>query len=193
MSHVEVHGGEDPGHYKEAKRIVVEEARSAMQDAVLITEGAWKGRLVPGVRGYRTGHYARSITSAVTPLPEAVESGVVHGTVGTNVFYAKYLEYGTGLYGPKHQWITPKRGKYLKFPAGPVGEGTPFTWAGRRRSGRAGAMAKYVYAKRVRGIVPRRYARDAAFIAKPLVERRFKRAGADAAKRLGSKTGRKES
>lgn len=185
MSEVIVIGGEDPGHYKEARRIVIEEARKAMRDATFVTEANWKHRLVPGVRGYRTGHYARSITSDVTPLPEALirTDGRITGVVGSNVFYAPYLEYGTGLYGPRHQWIVPKKpGGVMRFPeAGNPG----FTLAGRQRSGRAGAMAKYVYARRIRGIKPRRYARDAALISRPVVMRRFQQAGHSAAERLG--------
>jgi hypothetical protein len=190
VSGIEIHGDNNPGNYKNARKIVIQEAHRAMREATFMVEAAWKGRLVPGVRGYRTGHYARSITSDVTPLREAEAhpEGRVTGVVGTNVFYAKYLEYGTGLYGPLHHWITPKKpGGVLRFPAGPVGPGTAFTWAGRRRSGRAGAMAKYVYAKRVRGIRPRRYARDAAEIARPLVVRRFHLAGHQAAHRLGGR------
>lgn len=189
MSDIEIHGGHDPGHYREAKQIVMQEAHRAMLDATHTTEAIWHGRLVPGVRGYRTGHYARSITSTVTPEAEAIARNKVEGRIGTNVIYARYLEYGTGLYGPEHHWITPKNAQALRFPAGPVGPGTPFTWAGRQRSGRAGAMAKWVYARRIRGIVPRRYARDAALIARPLVERRFRLAGIRAARRLGRQTG----
>jgi hypothetical protein len=185
--HIEIHGDDNPGNIRNARAIVIEEAHRAMRDATFMVEGTWKGRLVPGVRGYRTGHYARSITSDVTPLAEAkrLPDGMVRGVVGTNVFYAPYLEYGTGLYGPRHRWITPKKpGGVLRFPQ-PGNRG--FTLAGRQRSGRAGAMAKYVYARRVRGIRPRRYARDAALIARPLVERRFHLAGQRAAQRLGGR------
>ena len=109
----------------------------------------------------------------------------IKGVVGTNVFYAPYLEYGTGLYGPRHHWIEPRNAKALRFP-GAVGAGTPFTLAGRKRKGKAGAGARYVFARRVRGIRPRRYARDAAFIAAPKVGKVFEAAGRRAALRIQS-------
>lgn len=184
MSHIEISGMDDPGNISKARRVLIEETHKATRDAGMMVVAAWRGRLVPNVRGYRTGHYSRSITSDVTPLGEALATGRVVGMVGSNVFYARYLEYGTGLYGPLHHWIYPKPpNKFLRFPAA-VGKGTPFTLAGRRRSGRAGAMAQYVYARRVRGIVPRRYGRDAAMIAKPLVQERFRLAGRRTAERL---------
>jgi hypothetical protein len=45
-------------------------------------------------------------------------------------------------------------------------------------------MARYIYAKRVRGIRPRRYARDAAMIAEPKTVKIFEAAGKRAAERL---------
>jgi hypothetical protein len=32
--------------------------------------------------------------------------------------YAKYVNFGTGIYGPSHSPITPKKGKYLAFKIG---------------------------------------------------------------------------
>lgn len=174
---VEITGDPPP---RDPAKIIMEEATKAMHQAVLLTESEWKGRLVPGVRGYRTGHYSRSITSDVKQF-RLPTGGQIQGSVGTNVFYGRYLEEGTGLYGPRNRWIEPVTAKALRFPQ-PGNKA--FTLAGRRRSGRAGAMAKYVFAKRVRGIRPRRYARDAAMIAEPKVLRIFQRAGESAARRL---------
>ena len=157
--------------------VILEEGAKAMRAALLLTEAEWRGRLVPGVRGYRTGTYSRSITN-----DKGVRVGnMIRGSVGTRLFYARYLEEGTGLYGPLHRWIVPVRAKALRFPQ----PGNPgFTLAGRQRKGRAGAMAKWVYAKRVRGIMPRRYARDAAMIAEPKAVKLFEAAGRRAAERL---------
>ena len=55
--------------------------------------------------------------------------------------YALYPEVGTGLYGPKRQWIYPKRARVL-------------TWVDRRTGTR-------IYARRVRGQRPQRYFRKA--------------------------------
>jgi hypothetical protein len=43
--------------------------------------------------------------------------------VGTNVTYAMYVHEGTGIFGPRHARITPKKGKYLVFtPKGAKGK-----------------------------------------------------------------------
>lgn len=54
--------------------------------------------------------------------------------VACNVAYARLIHDGTGLYGPLHRYITPKRAKRLRF---------------RPRGSR-----RYVYARRVRGMEP---------------------------------------
>lgn len=41
---------------------------------------------------------------------------VVFGGVGTKLPYGVYLEFGTGIYGPKKQVIRPKRAKVLAWP-----------------------------------------------------------------------------
>lgn len=35
--------------------------------------------------------------------------------IGTNLQYGLYQELGTGVYGPKHRRIRPKRAKFLRF------------------------------------------------------------------------------
>lgn len=174
MSEVIISGGGD----FDAKEAVLQAARKAMPLALATVEGAWRARLVPNVRGYRTGTYSRSITNDGGKRV----GDVVTGSVGTNLFYAKYLEFGTGLYGPRNRWIVPTTKKFLRFPAA-VGKGTGFTLAGRRRSGRAGAMAQFVFAKRVRGIRPRRYAHDAALISQGAVTRIFAAAAREGGRR----------
>ena len=168
----------DPDRMQE---IVMEEAQDATKQALLLIEAEWRHRLVPNLRGYRTGTYSRSITNNGGHRV----GNVIRGVVGTNVRYAPFLEYGTGLYGPLHRWIEPKNAKALRFP-GKVGAGTPFTLAGRQRSGRAGRNARYVFARRVRGIRPRRYARDAAMIAEPKVIKLYEAAARRAALRIAN-------
>ena len=51
--------------------------------------------------------------------------------------YALYQELGTGLYGPRHRWITPKRARML-------------SWIDSRTGDRR-------FARRVRGVRPQRY------------------------------------
>lgn len=54
--------------------------------------------------------------------------------VGTNVNYARYVHDGTGIYGPRHRPIRPKRAKFLRFR--PKGGG------------------RWVYARQVKGMRP---------------------------------------
>lgn len=54
--------------------------------------------------------------------------------IGSNLKYAMYEEKGTGIYAGRG-YITPKSGKYLRWPA---------------KSGR-GSTSGYVFAKRIRG------------------------------------------
>jgi hypothetical protein len=60
----------------------------------------------------------------------------VTGTVAATARHAVWVHEGTGLYGPRHTYITPRRGRYLVFP------------------GRSGQT---VFARRVAGVRPRRF------------------------------------
>jgi hypothetical protein len=172
MSGVDVHGDEPKGP-SQVEQIVLQEGHVAMQRAMMRVEAEWKRR---SVRARRTGTYGRSITWIARR-----QGKTVFGRVGVNVAYGRYLEYGTGVYGPRHRMIVPLRASVLRFPE-PRNPG--FTLAGRQRSGRAGMGARWVYTRRVRGIRPRRYARDAAMVAQPYVIREFEAAGRRAAERI---------
>lgn len=124
-------------------------AEKQVRKALLLIEGDIR-RLTP----FRTGTLRRSITSHV-----ARTGSIITGTVGTVIFYGLYLEEGTGLFGPLHRKIVPTRAQALRWPAG-GGAGTAgpgFTLAGRRRSGKAGANAQYMFRRSVKGIRPRRF------------------------------------
>lgn len=94
------------------------------------------------------GRLKNSIT-----MEMGMSGGTVVGRVGTNVEYAIYVHEGTGIYVGR-DYITPKRGKYLRWPY------KNNSGRGRRRY-RAGATEQYVYAKRVKGVPPRPFLRDA--------------------------------
>lgn len=61
--------------------------------------------------------------------------------IGTNVFYALWVHNGTGLYGPRHMKILPKKGKYLRF----VPKGS----------------SEAVFARSVKGMRPNPFLKDA--------------------------------
>lgn len=93
--------------------------------------------------GKKTGHTSNSWQIAsVTETTAKLTASIV------NLF----LEEGTGLYGPKHQRITPLAAKALRWMGGPAGS---LRLSGRARSGAAGAGAGYIFAKSTRGMPPR--------------------------------------
>ena len=65
----------------------------------------------PATSYRRTGTLGRSITAS-----KVDRSGQMYRmTVGTNKAYARYVEEGTGIYGPKGAPITPKSAKALAW------------------------------------------------------------------------------
>lgn len=100
--------------------------RAMLQMGTFIAEAAAKEQ-APIDDGLLRG----SITSKVTK-----DGAELVGIVGTNLDYAPYQEYGTGIYGPKGAPITPKRGRFLRFKT------------------KAGQV---VFARSVRGTRPRKY------------------------------------
>lgn len=127
---------------------------------------------------YRTGHLRRSIISRVYWL-----GNTLIGVIGTTVFYAPYLEMGTGLYGPRNRPIVPVKARALRFPAGGTASvfsggrrmggtaGPGFRLSGQQRAGTAGSGANWVFARSVKGIKPIRFFRDSQEIAKGQLRR----------------------
>lgn len=68
--------------------------------------------------------------------------------VGTSVYYALYVHDGTGLYGPKHALIYPKRRKVMRWKAG------------------YGKKGGYAYARHTKGMRPNPFLRNALKAAK---------------------------
>lgn len=104
----------------------------------------------------RTGNLGRSIR--VGKVTDTTAQVVAGGT--SSVGYARYVEEGTGLYGPKKSRIYPKRARALRWKAG-----------GSRVTGR-GAGSRFIYATSVSG-------RKATPFLRPGVERAAAKAGVD--------------
>ena len=79
--------------------------------------------------------------------------------VGTNLEYGLYVHEGTGIYGPRKTPIRPVRARLLRWPA------KNNSGAGRRRY-KGGKTARYIYARQVKGVKPRRYLANALSAAK---------------------------
>jgi Bacteriophage HK97-gp10, putative tail-component len=93
-----------------------------------------QSRVVKGA----TSTLVRSITAVV----RRISDDLIEGTVGTYVEYAKYLEFGTGIYGPKKQLIVIRP----KVAGG-------LNWGAFRENGKELTVKKVVQ----KGIRPRLY------------------------------------
>lgn len=72
---------------------------------------------------------------------------VVAGSTNGRVGYAQYVEFGTGIYGPKRRPIVPVRAKALRFPA--IGAQTRLS--GNLTSAQQRAGGGFQFRKSVRG------------------------------------------
>jgi hypothetical protein len=99
----------------QARCIVNEERRKALTDAArYVRAKAAKYPPKPSSSTYRrTGTLGRSIT--ISTIHQVGHT--VWAEVGTNLHYAPYVEYGTGIYGPRGVPITPKTAKVLAWRA----------------------------------------------------------------------------
>ena len=87
---------------------------------------------VGGPKRVDTGRLRASIATVVV-----TRNGTPAVLVGTNVQYASFVHNGTGIYGPKHAPIRPRRAKFLRFkPRG---------------------SKRWVYARQVKGMRPNRF------------------------------------
>jgi hypothetical protein len=100
---------------KKAYPIVRAEQKLAVRDAARYVQAQAAKYPAKGQSQWyrRTGTLGRSI--AVGPVH--AESRGVSAEVGTNKHYARYVEYGTGLYGPKGARIKPKTARALAWRA----------------------------------------------------------------------------
>ena len=107
-----------------------------------------RGKMVTNMRlvGRRkTGNTGRSLhVENVTETSAQI--------VGSQV--ALWIDEGTGLFGPRHQRITPKAAQALRWMGGPAGS---LRLTGSQRKGKAGAGAGYVFARSTKGMEARPY------------------------------------
>lgn len=89
-----------------------------------------------GPKRVDTGHLRSSIKHQLVVRSEGLSV-----RVGTNVYYARWVHDGTGIYGPKHMVIKPKRAKVL-------------VWRSKLHGQKHGKFAGFVVAKSVKGMRP---------------------------------------
>lgn len=100
-----------------------------------------RANLLRPPRRYDTGALSRSIR--IVPFRYL---GYPSFHIGSDLEYARYVHDGTGIFGPEHHYIVPRRGKFLVFT--PRGE------------------LVAVFAKKVKGMEPNPFLRDALRAAK---------------------------
>lgn len=110
----------------------------------------------------RTGRTARTIRRSVVDV-----YGQVVGGVSSDSEVMRYLEEGTGEFGPRGQRIYPP-GKAFNFPAS-VGPGTAHRLTGRARSWKSARQVRRneVFTAWIRGIRPLHIFRDAGVAVQP--------------------------
>lgn len=89
-----------------------------------------------GPKRVDTGHLRSSIKHQLVLRPEGLSV-----RIGTNVHYAIFVHNGTGLYGPKHMLIRPKRAKAL-------------VWRSRLYGQKSGKFRGFVVVKSTKGMRP---------------------------------------
>lgn len=170
-------------------RIIDQETDRALVDAakyVRSKAASYANRPEPRWGSNRTGSLGRSIT--VGNIQRGTSEKSIE--VGTNLHYARYVEEGTGLYGPKKQVIRPRTAKVLAWRS--VGTGTKLVASGIRRSRgsikpRPARDVYMVFARYTRGMRPWHYMKG-AFEA-PETATYFRRRIEQAAERIGQRIG----
>ncbi len=107
----------------------------------------------------KTSTLARSATVRF----ERPEAGAFLARIGTHLPYGAYIEYGTGIFGPRQRPIVPVRAKALRWFApvqiGVTGDGRAVYRSAKTRSGQTTAARKAdvaaVFRKSVKGMKPR--------------------------------------
>lgn len=130
------------------KRVRNEVALKAFKQATLLAKASLSRQVRKGdKKAVATGHMRGNIR---TQLPRTLGDKAEAGWDDRDVPYAKYLDFGTGIHGPKRKVIKPKTAKFLVFQVGQV------------RKQRRMVGGKTIFAKEVEGIKPRNYTEDAA-------------------------------
>jgi hypothetical protein len=106
-------------------------------------------------RGYKVQAKAKILISGAGPgHPKRVRTGLTRSSIqvqlravpslavriGTNVWYARMIHNGTGIYGPRRHPIYPKRAKVLRWK---------------------GSTGKVIFAKSVKGMKKNQFLKDA--------------------------------
>jgi len=93
-------------------KVTKRQVKDAGQDIANFAQREAKVRLLNHTR---TGNLVRNIRVYAKPAPNGWE---IKMSVTQGAPYAKWVEHGTGLFGPRHALIYAKRGGVMRFQAG---------------------------------------------------------------------------
>ncbi len=79
---------------------------------------------------------------------------LVTGKIGTKLDYGAYLEFGTGIYGPKRTPIVPKRAKILAWKITTGTQMVPGVSASGKATSHRQRTSDWIFAKSVKGTRP---------------------------------------
>lgn len=132
----------------------------------------------PGARATGQGAtLAQSLSNNTTGVRWVKDYPVeITGRIGTRLDYGAYLEFGTGLYGPKHRVIRPtsKKALFWIWPAGSA-KVAGVSASGRKTKHTVRTFA-WQYAKYVRGVRPWKWLSKAHAAVRPKTISFFKQA-----------------
>ena len=95
--------------FAQAPEITKREVTTAVNRSLISYQASIKGNS-PFLSG--------RLRSSVTINPAKANGNTIEGSVGPHTNYAIHVEQGTGIYGPNHAPIRPKRAKVLAFKSG---------------------------------------------------------------------------
>lgn len=126
----------DPNFAARLRRAMADPIGRDMMRRGLRVESRAKQLISTKPKRVDTGRLRSSVRTVPIPYMGTYGAGV-----GTNVYYARWVHDGTGLYGPRHMRITPRRARALRFT--PKGSSRP------------------IYRASVKGMKPNPFLRDA--------------------------------
>lgn len=163
----------------EIRKVFIQEATRGAERAALATQREIQ-RLMP----VKTGQSRRSVTCT-----RPRRSGdTITVSIGSNVRHVRWLDEGTGEFGPRHEKITPKARQALSFvAAASKGKGQAYTLQGRaRNSARVGAvMEGLVTVRSVKGIEPMHFVKLGYEASRQARVRELQAVGPRVSERLG--------
>jgi hypothetical protein len=155
-------GGRDPSYM--VRRIVMRHQHNAAEECAAETQERVRDKTP--VRSRRSWWSIQKRTYR--------RGDTVHSDVWSDYPVIRYLEEGTGIFGPRRRLITPKRGTHLRFPKRNTGAFT-LRDVVRTRGGLPDPRARWVFRRFVKGQPEKRMFARTAIEMRPRAEVIFRK------------------